>query len=94
MAEAPCLNWARISYFQKYVYTSETRPFIEKELTQWWRSPLLAPNFANLCDTFVITAEFDPIRDEGEAYGHKLVAAGNKVMFKRYEHFSHHNVAL
>ncbi len=50
----------------------------------WWFAPLRATNWANLCDTFIRTAEIDPLRDEGEAYGMKLVAGGNKVAMKRY----------
>ncbi len=37
-----------------------------------------------MCDTFVRTAEIDPMRDEGEDYAMKLAVAGNKVTLKRY----------
>ena len=50
----------------------------------WWLSPILAPNFAGLCDTFIRTAECDMLRDEGEAYGMKSIAAGNRGTMKRY----------
>lgn len=39
-------------------------------------SPLMADNFQNLPAATIITAGFDPLRDEGEAYGEKLRAAG------------------
>jgi acetyl esterase/lipase len=50
----------------------------------WWFAPIRAPDWKGLCDTFIRTAECDPLRDEGEAYGMKLVAGGNKVTIKRY----------
>ena len=39
-------------------------------------SPLFAPSHANLPPAFVLTAGFDPLRDEGQAYAKKLTAAG------------------
>ena len=47
-------------------------------------SPLRALNVAGLPTTIIHTAEFDPMRDEGNAYARKLLAAGVTV-----EHVCH-----
>lgn len=48
-------------------------------------APLLADSFENLPETLLITAEFDPLRDEGEEYGRKLEQAGVPVYSYRME---------
>lgn len=48
-------------------------------------SPLLAENLHNLPPTLIITAGFDPLRDEGEQYGERLKAAGVPTTITRYK---------
>jgi acetyl esterase len=52
-------------------------------------SPIRAANLGNLPPALIVTAEFDPLRDEGEAYGRALQAAGSPAEICRYDGLVH-----
>src|SRR5204862_8101924 len=62
-----------IEWFEKHL---ELTP---EQKTHWRASPAHAARFDGLCSARVITAGFDPLRDEGEAYAAKLARAGVHV---------------
>lgn len=65
--------------------------YVEKEQDKLnpYVAPILSNNLKNQPDTLIITAQYDPLRDEGEAYGYKLQEFDNNVEIHRMEDAIH-----
>jgi acetyl esterase len=81
-AEGYFLTAAMMKWFFDF-YTPQGRPG-SADLADIRVSPLLAEDFAGLPPAFVLTAGYDPLRDEGKAYAEKMLAAGVKVTYANY----------
>ncbi len=57
-------------------------------------SPLLAKDFSDLPPTVVVTAENDPLCDEGERYAAAVVAAGGIAVVRRWDGMVHGFVGM
>ncbi len=56
----------------------------DKDIYNPYLSMMLAENLTDLPQSFICTAEYDPLKDEGKRYADRLREAGNKVIFKEY----------
>ncbi|MBL6689742.1 MAG: alpha/beta hydrolase [Pseudomonadales bacterium] len=52
-------------------------------------NPAKAPGFEGAPRAHIVTAQYDPLRDEGKAYGDLLKAAGVEVSYRCYEGLMH-----
>lgn len=57
-------------------------------------APILEPDLSGQPRTLILTAQFDPLRDEGEWYGKRLKDAGNEVEIHRIQDALHGFFAL
>jgi len=81
--EGYVLTGAMLDYFYSH-YLLE--PSDKKD---WRASPLLANDLTGLPPALVLTAGFDPLRDEGAAYAVALTKAGNETTYVCFERQIH-----
>ncbi len=72
-----------IAYFHDH-YIDEARHDLD-----WRASPLLRPDLSGLPPALVLTAGYDPLRDEGLDYARALTAAGNRASYVCFERQIH-----
>ena len=78
----------RIAWYTEQYLRSET------DKADVRASPLRAPSLAGQPPTLIVTAGFDPLRDEGRAYGDRLREAGVDVVYREYPGQIHAFVSL
>ena len=91
-----CLAASHVTNGQGYLLTSDTIRYFHdhyiddrKHDLDWRASPLLHEDLAGLPPAFVLTAGYDPLRDEGLMYAQRLSEVGTRatcVCFPRQIH--------
>jgi acetyl esterase/lipase len=82
------LTTKRINDFMElYISSSE-------DLKNPYLAPILSKDLSKQPKTLIITAQYDPLRDEGELYGKKLYEYGNEVEVFRMKDALHGFISL
>jgi acetyl esterase len=77
------LSRADMEWFWRHYLASDA------DATNPYACPARAKTLAGLPPAMVITAEFDPLRDEGEAYAARLREEGIATVLQRYDGVTH-----
>lgn len=90
-------QWENLSF-----YENARGKFLTRTDVQWFwanflgdtppTNPYAAPGAGELTGlppALIVTAGHDPLRDDGEIYGHQLAEAGNEVVIRRYDGMIH-----
>jgi acetyl esterase len=82
-AEGPVLTEAQMDWYRSNYLPDEASALDPRA------SPILAEDLAGLPPTYLATAGFDPLRDEGEDYARRLREAGVAVVLRRHPGLVH-----
>ena len=83
LADGYTVTKEQMMWIRKHYLSSEA------EWTHPLASPLLASDLSGLPPALIITAEYDPLRDDGELYGKRLQEAGVPTKVSRYAGMLH-----
>ncbi len=86
------LNTFNKDYFLSKADTEWAKHYYLQDLKQAKNpvaSPIFAKDLQGLPKTLIITAECDPLRDEGRAYAEHLISFGNEVHYHEYQGMIH-----
>ena len=91
-----CRHASHTTNGRGYLLTTETISYYHGHYVadpahdlDWRASPLLHADLSKLPPALLLTAGFDPLRDEGLEYADRLVAAGNRATYVCYERQIH-----
>ncbi len=87
-AEGYFLTKANMDWFMNHYLNTE------QDKKHPLASPFLTTDLQGLPPALIITAEYDPLRDEGEQYGKRLQEAGVPVTISRYDGMIHGFVSM
>jgi acetyl esterase len=95
---------SRRTFAEGFILTAENMAWYEEQFlgpdgkrSDARVSPLLAEELGGTAPAIVVTAGFDPLRDEGEAYARRLREAGVRTVLRRHPGYVHgfiHALAL
>ncbi|WP_322922328.1 alpha/beta hydrolase [Paenibacillus campi] len=75
---AEMMSWFEQSYFTEAENTKQP-----------YASPLLATDLSGMPPAIIITAQYDPLRDQGAQYAERLKESGNEVHYECYDGMIH-----
>lgn len=89
----PSIYPSMIENAEGYILTREGMDWFESQyqadVNDWRSSVITAESHAGLAPAVIITAQYDPLRDEGVAYAKKLEEAGVSVDYANYDGMVH-----